>query len=438
MFYDRAKIFIKAGDGGNGSASFRREKFIPLGGPDGGDGGRGGSIYLTVDNSLNTLLNFKFKTHFKAESGGSGRDQQKHGAAGEDLYIKVPPGTIFYTEADPDNPDEPLLQGDLTEVGQSFMLARGGRGGLGNVHFKTSTHQAPKFAQNGEPGEERWLRLELKVIADVGLVGFPNAGKSSLLTAVTAATPKIGDYPFTTLEPNLGVVRIDHDTAFVIADIPGLIEGASQGVGLGYEFLRHIERTRLLLHLIDGSGQAGRDPIKDYEQINRELAEYRPELAEKHQIIVINKLDMPETQENLPRLRKYFRGKDLEVFEVSAIGMLHTEALMKKVAARLAELPPTRPLVTGDVLGEVPVLKPGTLDQDAFQISVEGEGRFRVRGKRIERVVAMTSLENEEGLERLQIVFDRTGISRALEQAGIKGGDMVRFGRVELEWQEQW
>ncbi len=437
MLYDRAKIFVKAGDGGNGSASFRREKFIPFGGPDGGDGGRGGSVYLQVDPGLNTLLPFKFKTRFNGESGGPGRKQQMHGAAGEDLFIKVPPGTVFYTEPNPDNPDEPPLQGDLTEPGQSIMIARAGRGGLGNTHFKTSTHQAPKFAQKGEPGEERWLRLELKLIADVGLIGFPNAGKSSLLTAVTAATPKIADYPFTTLEPNLGVVKIDLDTAFVLADIPGLIEGASQGVGLGHEFLRHVERTRLLLHVLDGSGQSTRDPIKDYEQINHELAEYRPELADKPQMIVINKIDMPETQENLARLRKYFKAKDLEIFEISAIGMLGTDALMKRVAAKLAELPPPSPLV-GIAADETPVLKPATLDDDAFQVFKKEDGSFRVRGRRIERVVAMTDLENEEALERLQTTFDRTGVSRALEQVGVKGGDMVQFGRVDLEWQEEW
>lgn len=428
---------MKAGDGGNGSASFRREKFIPFGGPDGGDGGRGGSVYLQADKNYNTLINFKYKTHYKGDSGGPGRDQQKHGAAGKDLYIKVPPGTIFYTEPDPDYPDEAPLQGDLTTHGQSIMIARAGRGGLGNTHFKTSSHQAPKMAQKGEPGEERWLRLELKIIADVGLVGFPNAGKSSLLTAVTAATPKIANYPFTTLEPNLGVVQIDLDTAFVIADIPGLIEGASQGVGLGHEFLRHVERTRLLLHVIDGSGQSTRDPIKDFEQINHELAEYQPKLAEKPQVIVINKIDMPETEENLPRLRQYFRGKDLEVYEISAIGMLHTDELMKKVAAKVAALPPPGPLI-GQAAEGTPVLRPGTLDEDAFQVMKLEDGRYRVRGKRIERVVAMTDMENEEALERLQVVFDRTGVSRALEKIGVVAGDAVQFGRTELEWLEEW
>ncbi len=437
MLYDKAKIFIKGGDGGNGSASFHREKFVQLGGPDGGDGGRGGSVYLIVDSSLNTLLPFKHKTHFKAESGGKGGDQQKHGFAGEDLYIKVPPGTIFYTEPDPERPYDGVLQGDLVEAGQSIMVSRGGRGGLGNTHFKTSSHQAPKVAQNGEPGQERWLRLELKILADVGLVGFPNAGKSTLLSSITAATPKIADYPFTTLEPNLGVVVIDDDFTYVIADIPGLIEGASQGVGLGHEFLRHVERTRLLVHLVDGSGQSGREPIQDYEQINKELAEYSPELAKKPQVVVINKADMPETQENLPRLKKYFRQHDVEFMTLSAAGRQGTKELSKVLATRLQELPSAlTPLVKGPD-GGIPVLTPATIDADAFTIIQEAPGEFRVRGKRIERIIAMTPMENDEALERLQRSLAKLGISRALERAGVKGGDLVRFGQTELFWEDR-
>jgi GTP-binding protein len=436
MFYDKAKIQIKAGKGGNGSASFRREKFVPRGGPDGGDGGRGGSIYLIVEPSLNTLLPFKYKQHFKAEDGGPGRGRQMHGSAGNDLYIKVPPGTIFITEPDPDHPDEPVLQGDLTEEGQSFMVARGGRGGLGNIHFKTSTHQAPRMAQNGEPGEIRWLQLELKILADVGLVGFPNAGKSTLLSAITAANPKIADYPFTTLEPNLGVVVIDDTYTYVVADIPGLIEGASKGVGLGHDFLRHIERTRLLVHLLDGSGQSGRDPLSDYEQINKELVEYSADLAERPQIVVINKIDMPETQENLPRFKKYFKKLGIEPLTISAAGRQGTLELSRLLGSRLQELPPAGPLVK-PTHGEIPVLKPMTLDQDAFTVIKEGEGEFRVRGKRIERVVAMTPMENDEALQRLQLVLEKMGISRALEREGIKGGDLVRFGAKELYWQDE-
>ncbi len=437
MLYDRAKIFVKAGNGGDGSASFRREKFVPRGGPDGGDGGRGGSVYLIVDLGLNTLLPFKYKQHFKGESGGNGRKRQMHGFAGNDLYIKVPPGTVFYTEADPEHPEDPVMQGDLTEPGQSIMIARAGRGGLGNVHFKTSTHQAPRMAQKGEPGEERWIRLELKLIADVGLAGYPNAGKSTLLSAVTAATPKIGSYHFTTLAPNLGVVNIGNDFSFVMADIPGLIEGASQGIGLGHEFLRHIERTRLLIHVLDGSGQEGRDPIKDFEQINKELIEYEPMLGEKTQIVAINKSDMSETQDNLPRLLKYFKQKDYETFVISAATRQGTEALVNRVAAVLREMPASGPLIPDAIMGETPVLTPATLDQDAFTVSQEGEGEFRVRGKRIERLVAMSDMNSEEALYRLQIALERMGISRALERAGVKGGDTVIFGRQELVWEDE-
>ncbi len=437
MLYDRTKIFVKAGDGGNGSASFHREKFVPFGGPDGGDGGRGGSVYLQVDPHLNTLLPFKFRQHFKGEFGGNGSARQKHGTAGNDLYIKVPPGTVFYTEPDPEHPEEPVKQGDLTEPGQTIMIARAGRGGLGNTHYKTSTHQAPRMAQKGEPGEERWLRLELKIIADVGLLGYPNAGKSTLLSAVTKATPKIANYPFTTLEPNLGVVEIGDESTFVIADIPGLIEGASQGVGLGHEFLRHVERTRLLLHVIDGSGQEGRDPINDYVQINKELIEYEPGLVEKPQIVAINKADMPETQENLPALLSYFKKKEIEVFVISAAAQQGTKELVNRVAARLQEIPPTGPLIPDALQEGTPVLKPGTLDEDAFSIFQEGPNEYRVRGKKIERILSMTDMENREALERLQLTFEKTGISRALEEAGVKGGDLVHFGKQELTWEDE-
>jgi GTPase len=434
MLYDKAKIYLRAGNGGNGASTFRREKFVPRGGPDGGDGGRGGSVYLQVDPSINTLLPFKFKQHFKADSGGNGRKRQMHGAAGRDLYIKVPPGTLFQTV--PQEEDAPVLRGDLTETGQSIMVARGGKGGLGNVHFKTSTHQAPRMAQNGEPGAEVTLLLELKIIADVGLVGYPNAGKSTFLSVVTAASPKIADYPFTTLEPNLGVVSMDDYYTFVLADIPGLIEGAAEGVGLGHEFLRHVERTRLLIHLIDGSGQSGRDPISDYEQINSELNKYKANLAEKPQIVVINKIDLPETQENLPQLKKYFRDRDLEVNLISAVTGEGVKPLIQKVAATLHELPEKVSLFDAEKPEELPVLRPGTLDEDAFQVITEEPGVFRVKGKRIERIVAMTPMENEEALHRLQITFEKLGVSRALSQAGVQDGDMVYFGKQGLEWQD--
>lgn len=438
MLYDRAKIYIKAGNGGNGSASFRREKFVPKGGPDGGDGGRGGSVFLEVDPHLNTLLPFRYKTHFKAQPGGNGHFRKQHGSAGDDLYIKVPPGTMFYSEPDPDHPETPVITGDLVEPGQKIMVARGGRGGLGNVHFATSTNQAPRLAYDGEPGQELWLRLELKLIADVGLVGFPNAGKSTLLSVVSAATPKIANYPFTTLEPNLGVVGVGDDYSFVLADIPGLIEGASQGVGLGHEFLRHVERTRLLIHLIDGSDQAERGPIKDYEQINKELAEYDTELSQKPQIVVINKIDLPEAQENLPKLKEYFRERGIEPQVISAATHQGTTALMQLVAQRLQEMPLPTATTSLESPENLPILRPRGADEDnRFEVSKEGEHEFRVRGRRIERVVAMTNMGNEAALAQLQITLEKMGISPALKRAGVHGGDSVYFGNQELVWQSE-
>src|SRR5205823_1569831 len=289
MFYDHTKIFVKAGDGGNGSRHFRREKFAPLGGPDGGDGGRGGSVYLEATTNLNTLIDYRYRQHFKAGAGGPGLRQKMHGAKGEDIILSVPCGTII-RDADTNE-----LIADLVDEGQRVMVARGGRGGLGNVHFATSTHQAPQEAQKGEPGDERWIQLELKLIADVGLVGLPNAGKSTLLSVISHAKPKIADYPFTTLEPQLGVVQRE-DVDFVVADIPGLIEGAHTGAGLGHEFLRHVERTRLLVHLVDGSGQAG-DPLQAYRQIRSELSAYAERLASVPEIVVVTKQDLPDAQE---------------------------------------------------------------------------------------------------------------------------------------------
>src|SRR5690348_202630 len=296
MFYDHTKIFVKAGDGGNGSIHFRREKFAPLGGPDGGDGGRGGSVYMEATPNLNTLVDYRYRQHFKAGAGEAGARQKMHGAKGEDIVLKVPCGTVVR------DAETQELVADLVEDGQQVMVGRGGRGGLGNVHFATSTHQAPREAQNREPGEERWLALELRLIADVGLVGYPNAGKSTLLSVVTAAKPKIADYPFTTLVPNLGVIEIGQigdEFGFVLADIPGLIEGAAQGHGLGHEFLRHIKRTRLLIHIVDGAGFE-RDPWQDVESINRELAEYDAQLARRPQILVFNKMDLSDAQEKWP------------------------------------------------------------------------------------------------------------------------------------------
>src|SRR5579872_2918383 len=306
MFYDHTKIFVKAGDGGNGSIHFRREKFAPFGGPDGGDGGKGGSVYVEATHDLNTLVDYRYRQHFKATPGEAGARQKMHGAAGEDITLIVPCGTIVR------DADSGELIADLVDAGQNVMVARGGRGGLGNVHFATATHQAPREAQNGEPGEERWLLLELRLIADVGLVGYPNAGKSTLLSVVTAARPKIADYPFTTLTPNLGVVDVG-DSTFVVADIPGLIEGAHAGVGLGHDFLRHIERTLVLLHLVDASAD---DPLSAFRQIQEELKYYDPELLERPTLVALNKIDIQEGRERVPELVKQLRDQGYEAIPI--------------------------------------------------------------------------------------------------------------------------
>src|SRR6266571_2263669 len=434
MFYDHSKIYVKAGDGGDGSIHFRREKFVPYGGPDGGDGGRGGSIYIEADARLNTLIDFRYRQHFKATSGAAGARQKKHGAKGEDLVLRVPCGTVI-RESETNE-----LIADLVDDGQRVMVARGGRGGLGNVHFATATHQAPREAQKGEPGEERWLLLELRLIADVGLVGYPNAGKSTLLSVVTAARPKIADYPFTTLAPNLGVVAVGQagsgdEFGFVLADIPGLIEGAAQGVGLGHEFLRHIQRTRLLIHMLDGASFE-RGPWKDFQAINQELREYDEHLATRPQIVVLNKMDLPEAQERWPALKAQAEAAGYPVFAISAVTHQGTGELMQYTANMLQEVQQEeaeRIAAQAIASAEGPVLRPQP--EDAFSIARE-KGVYIVKGKRVERAVNMTNLESEEGMDRLQITLAKMGVTKALEEAGVKVGDKVRFGKVELYWGE--
>jgi GTPase len=434
MFYDHTKIYVRAGDGGDGSIHFRREKFVPYGGPDGGDGGRGGSIYMEADAGLNTLIDFRYRQHFKASSGEPGASQKKHGRKGEDLLLSVPCGTVIR------DAETKELVADLVDHGQSVMIARGGRGGLGNVHFATSTRQAPREAQKGEPGEERWLLLELQLIADVGLVGYPNAGKSTLLSVVTAAQPKIAEYPFTTLSPNLGVVSIGQagsgdEFSFVLADIPGLIEGAAQGVGLGHEFLRHVQRTRLLLHILDGAANE-RDPWQDFISINQELREFDEHLAARPQIIVLNKMDLSEAQERWPALKAKAEAAGYPVFAISAVAHQGTDELMQFTVKQLEEIQEEEILRKANqeiVNTEGPVLRPQP--EDAFSITRE-KGVFIVKGKRVERAVNMTKLENEEGMDRLQVTLSRMGVTKALEEAGVKVGDIVRFGKVELYWGE--
>lgn len=473
MFYDRAKISVKAGNGGDGSASFRREKFIPKGGPDGGDGGRGGSVFLRVSPDVNTLLAFHYKQHFKATHGGSGGGQQKHGKAGADLYIDVPPGTLVEViDEDPTSgAASEVLEEDLLRPGQTMLVARGGRGGLGNVHFATSTHQTPRYAEKGEPGEERVIQLELRLISDVGLLGYPNVGKSTLLSTVSAARPKIGDYPFTTLAPMLGVVDVDGET-FVMADIPGLIEGASQGTGLGLEFLRHVERTRLLLHIVDGSaglwdaymaaesdgaaeGDKGdngvhpsqtTDPIADFKRINAELEQYDPDMVGRPQIVAINKVDIPQVQERLPALTEQFRQMGYPAYPISAATGQGVKELLRAVAARLRELPrpeweeeePQEGDEPADGAAEVVVKPLHNAGRAAhFEVRPDGQGRYRVAGPRIERLITATDMNNPFALERLQREMAKMGVTTALSEAGVQPGDTVSIGRTELEWSDE-
>jgi GTP-binding protein len=425
MFLDRVKINVSAGAGGDGAATFRKEAHVPRGGPDGGDGGRGGSIYLKVDAGQTTLRDFRFRHHFKATPGGRGERARRHGSAGEDIHLEVPPGTAIYDD------DTDALIADLVMAGQTALVARGGRGGLGNTHFKTSTHQAPKHAQKGEPGAEHWLRLELRLIADIGLVGLPNAGKSTILAALTAARPKIADYPFTTLEPNLGVMDLgdEDDRRPTIADVPGLIEGASSGAGLGHAFLRHVERTRILVHVVDGSG---RDPDWDHGVIRDELAAHDPALLEKPMLVVFNKMDLPAAIDAWPAFRAARTAEGLDVIAVSATSGEGIPALQAKLAAML---PPIEELGLPPEPAGVVVHRIETMT-DGFVVSRE-EDAFRVVGKRIERIAAQTNFEVEESAERFQRDLARLGIDEELRRAGIHPGDLVRIGVAELEWEAQ-
>ena len=421
MFIDQVEIQVRSGKGGDGMMHFHREKYVPRGGPDGGDGGKGGDLIFEVKPTLNTLSAFRPSQKFEAQDGKGGGSNQKSGKGGDDLVIFVPPGTAIF------DADTQELLGDLTQPGQRLTVCKGGRGGRGNQHFATSRNQAPRMAEKGEPYEERRLKLELKLIADLGLIGLPNAGKSTLLSALTNARPKIAAYPFTTLEPNLGVARIDDDTTVVLADIPGLIEGAAEGAGLGHDFLRHIQRTRVLIHLVDGFSE---DPVADFSQINSELALFDPNLAKKPQIVALNKIDQPDAQERLADIKKKFKKHKVELLAISALARTNTRELLLKAAALLAETPALE-----DVEPPMPVYRPEA-DPNQFEIKREGTNEWRVSGASIERSAKMTYWQHEGSLRRFQKMMERIGVDEALRKAGIKEGDTVAIGEFELEWQE--
>ncbi len=420
MFIDEVELEVRSGKGGDGMVHFHREKFVPRGGPDGGDGGRGGDVILEVDEHLNTLWHFRRKKRFVAEDGQPGGTNNKSGRSGEPLVLKVPPGTMVY------DAESGLLLGDLTQPGQRLVVCRGGRGGRGNARFATPTHQAPRVAEKGEPGEEKRLRLELKLLADIGIIGVPNAGKSTLLAALTNARPKIAPYPFTTLEPNLGVAALDEYATVVLADIPGLIEGAHLGLGLGNEFLRHIQRTRVLIHLLDGLSA---DPLADFSQINSEMAYFDPKLAQKPQVVALNKMDQPQVQERYPQLREQFARKGIELHAISALTRQGTRPLLLQAVRLLQELPPEeRPT-------EIPVYRPKAAARE-FTVTRLGAGEWRVSGEAIERAAAMTYWEHDGSVRRFQRLMEHLGVDEALRQAGIQEGDTVYIGDFELEWTE--
>ena len=422
MFHDEAKIYIKSGDGGDGQISFRREKHVALGGPDGGDGGDGGSIIFEVDPKINSLTKFRRKVHNRAEDGVHGNRKQQTGARGPDLRLWVPPGTLIR------DAETGELLAELTSAGEEVVILEGGAGGRGNMRFTSSVNRAPHMAERGQPGRELWLSLELKLIADVGIVGLPNAGKSTLLSVISSAKPKIASYPFTTLVPNLGVVEVDQYETVVFADIPGLIEGASSGIGLGHDFLRHIERTKVLVHLVDGS--AG-EPMENFAAINQELALYDAGLETKPQLVVLTKMDLPDAQAWEPILEEEIIKRGYQFLSISSVTREGLQAMLYKVKEMVAAVP--EPEMTLD--DEYVVIRPQA-NEDAFTIEEEEEGVWRIRGIRIERVASMTYWEFDTTLQRFQRILDSMGITKALEKAGIMTGDMVHIGDESLEWNE--
>ena len=427
MFADRATIIIKSGKGGDGHVSFRREKYVPKGGPAGGDGGKGGSIILRADEGLRTLIDFRYQTHYKGKRGDHGSGAKQHGRSADDIVLRVPVGTVVR------DADTKKLLGDLRHHGQEIVVAQGGRGGRGNARFVSSTHRAPAFAENGEKGEERWITLELKLLADVGLVGFPNVGKSTIISRVSAAKPKIANYHFTTLEPNLGMVRVDAGRSFVIADVPGLVEGAAEGAGLGHRFLRHVERTRVLVHVVDLSGSEGRDPLEDLAVIRGELERYAPQLNEKPMVIVANKVDLMSDDDRdaaLARLSEAY--PEVRIFPMSAA----TDSDLNELVYHLADIL--------DAIGPVeyaeedfePVEEEPQKQEAPFRVQKIGPDAYEVVGPEIDGLVGRTQFERDEAVERFMKILDNMGIEKALREAGIQDGDTVIVGPMALDYLE--
>ena len=424
MFVDYTKITIKSGKGGDGAISFRTEKYVANGGPDGGDGGRGGDIYFTVDPDANTLIDFRYNKKYVAQNGQDGRGAHCYGKGGEDLYIKVPLGTVIK------DAETGKIVADISKPNQTVLVLKGGRGGKGNSHFKTSTRQAPRFAHDGEKGTEKEVILELKLLADVGLLGFPNVGKSTILSKVTKATPKIADFHFTTIQPNLGVVKTQHGDSFVLADIPGIIEGASEGVGLGLQFLRHVERTRLLLHVLDVSGIEGRNPVDDFNIINKELKKYNEKLSSRKQIIVANKTDIMNDDKLLKEVEKLAKEKDIKVFKISAATSEGLNELFNYVGELLKTLPKT-----DEIEEEERIVY--TLNDDLYDYDVRKEGDiFIVEGKAIDRIISKVNMSDNESMHYFDKNLRELGVNERLKALGVREGDTVKFGDWEFEWYE--
>jgi GTP-binding protein len=429
MFVDHVKVYVKGGDGGNGMVAFRREKYVPNGGPAGGDGGVGGDVVFIVDEGLRTLMDFRYKRHFKADRGEHGMSKNQHGRGAQDLLVRVPPGTVVIEE------ETGNILADLVEHGQKAVIARGGRGGKGNSRFATPQNPAPELAEKGEPGQERNVILELKVLADVGLVGFPSVGKSTLLSVVSAAKPKIAEYHFTTIVPNLGMVETEDGRSFVMADLPGLIEGAHSGVGLGHQFLRHIERTRVIVHVIDMSGLEGRNPYEDYVTINEELKQYNLRLTERPQLIVANKMDMPDSEENLREFRKNI-PEDAKIYPISAIARQGLNDLLFAIADLLEVTPEYTLHEVDEEASDKSVLYKHEAQGDAFEITRDDDGAFVLSGSSIERLFKMTDFSREETIRRFARQMRGMGVDEALRERGAKNGDTVRLLEFEFEFIE--